>query len=155
MRSSRTSRLFITIREDFMKVCSACAIEQCLENFSKRGEGYQSKCKACAKDYYVAYYHYSGTERSRLASSNKTRKQDYAERIRGLKMNPCLDCEERFPPMCMDFDHVLGVKSFNIANATNSRLSWSRILDEIAKCELVCANCHRIRTYNRLRTTAA
>jgi hypothetical protein len=44
----------------------------------------------------------------------------------------------------MDFDHVRGEKLFGIA--VNMNISWERLEAEIAKCEIVCANCHRIRT---------
>jgi hypothetical protein len=52
----------------------------------------------------------------------------------------------------LDFDH-LGEKSYNVSDAIARVLSWARIELEIAKCEVVCANCHRIRTHER-RTLA-
>jgi hypothetical protein len=48
----------------------------------------------------------------------------------------------------MDFDHVGEDKLMNIAKMAG--LSWARIEAEIAKCEVVCSNCHRIRTWQRL-----
>ncbi len=45
----------------------------------------------------------------------------------------------------MDFDHVRGKKLFNIANGRYR--TWKSVIIEIAKCDLVCANCHRIRTH--------
>jgi hypothetical protein len=63
------------------------------------------------------------------------------------KSGPCMDCGHKFPPECMDFDHVRGRKLFNIGNsATRSAKALKR---EIAKCDLVCSNCHRIRTKKR------
>jgi hypothetical protein len=66
-----------------------------------------------------------------------------------LKALPCTDCGGRFPPECMDFDHVVGEKVQDISKM----LLWrtDRLHDELAKCELVCANCHRIRTARRQR----
>ena len=64
-----------------------------------------------------------------------------------LKDNPCSDCGGIFPPECMDFDHVHGRKVFQIGRVGTLRLE--SIIEEIAKCELVCANCHRIRTRQR------
>ena len=61
-----------------------------------------------------------------------------------------MDCGGSFPPVCMDFDHVRGEKLFNIGSEARGGVGWERILAEVAKCELVCANCHRIRTYNRM-----
>lgn len=61
-----------------------------------------------------------------------------------LKIQPCKDCGGTFPPECMDFDHVRGTKLFNLAEARC--YSWTAIREEVAKCDLVCANCHRIRS---------
>lgn len=67
-----------------------------------------------------------------------------------LKMErPCYDCGGDFPPRCMEWDHLPQFeKSFNIGTKLHSR-SLDAIMDEISKCQLVCANCHRIRTINR------
>lgn len=65
-----------------------------------------------------------------------------------LKNKPCMDCGGTFPPECMDFDHREGeVKLLRIGSQL--RRKWESVLAEIAKCDLVCANCHRIRTKNR------
>ena len=61
-----------------------------------------------------------------------------------LKSGPCTDCGKIFPPECMDFDHVRGQKLGNI-----SKMSLKRALEEVWKCELVCATCHRQRTLER------
>ncbi len=50
----------------------------------------------------------------------------------------------------MDFDHVRDVKAFSIMQSVNSR-GLPTLLREIAKCEVVCSNCHRIRTTARRR----
>lgn len=68
--------------------------------------------------------------------------------VAGLKAKPCMDCGNCFPSVCMDFDH---------RNATTKRDSVSSMVEggrealmaEIAKCDLVCSNCHRIRTSRR------
>jgi hypothetical protein len=49
----------------------------------------------------------------------------------------------------MDFDHVRGQKAFNIGNCRYD-VSVERLLQEIAKCDVVCAVCHRLRTVRRL-----
>lgn len=59
---------------------------------------------------------------------------------------PCADCGGRFPHYAMDFDHKDEEKLFKIASRVNN-VSWESILTEIAKCDVVCANCHRIRSY--------
>lgn len=65
------------------------------------------------------------------------------------KLAPCLDCGISYPPHVMDFDHVRGVKLSSVANMLSRDATKKRAADEIAKCELVCANCHRERTYRR------
>lgn len=69
-------------------------------------------------------------------------------RINELKSKPCTDCGHAFPPECMDFDHVKGKKIIKISTHRMYH-RWETLLKEIAKCELVCANCHRIRTKKR------
>lgn len=76
---------------------------------------------------------------------NKNKRQSL---IREAKSVPCPDCGGMFPPCCMDFDHVRGEKKFNISVNMYSR-SFAALLEEIAKCDVVCANCHRIRTERR------
>src|SRR5690349_12006022 len=76
--------------------------------------------------------------------NRKARLRKY-NRIKELKNKPCMDCGKFYPPYVMDFDHVRGEKKFDL-----SRLSGKAVtLKEITKCELVCANCHRIRTHLR------
>lgn len=71
------------------------------------------------------------------------------EAIRLLKNVPCTDCGNVFPAPCMDYDHVRGEKAFDLGKAANKGYRWELVLQEIAKCDVVCANCHRLRTYNR------
>ncbi len=64
----------------------------------------------------------------------------------------CMDCGYRSHPSALDFDYRPGeVKVFNICS--NVQRSWAVIETEIAKCDVVCANCHRIRTVDRVRET--
>jgi len=67
-----------------------------------------------------------------------------------LKSEPCTDCNTRFPICCMDFDHRIGtIKEFNIGSMFAHHYSRELIEKELAKCNLVCSNCHRIRTQKR------
>lgn len=59
----------------------------------------------------------------------------------------CLDCGLQFPPFVYDFDHRdPAQKSFTVSNS-GSTISWERIVVELDKCDLVCSNCHRMRTH--------
>jgi hypothetical protein len=60
--------------------------------------------------------------------------------------NPCSDCRNFYPYYVMDFDHR-GEKMKNVSQMRSSPL-W-KIKEEVAKCDLVCANCHRHRTHER------
>lgn len=62
---------------------------------------------------------------------------------------PCADCRKKYPHYVMDFDHVRGKKLHNVADIVRSNHSRKKVWDEIAKCDLVCANCHRARTHKR------
>ena len=63
-----------------------------------------------------------------------------------LRSGPCVDCGES-DPVVLEFDH-LREKKFSISAGLQGR-NWQSVLDEIAKCEVVCANCHRRRTARR------
>ena len=72
-----------------------------------------------------------------------------AQYIRDLKeKTPCLDCGINYPYYVMDFDHVRGKKHKNVMELIPT-LSKKKIDEEIAKCEIVCSNCHRYRTHIR------
>lgn len=67
-----------------------------------------------------------------------------------IKSGPCGDCGRCFPICCMDFDHREGeIKSGNVGSMFAHHYSRELIEREIEKCDLVCANCHRIRTQKR------
>lgn len=61
----------------------------------------------------------------------------------------CMDCGYKKCAAALDFDHVRGTKVCDVGGMVGRRLSWERILAEIEKCDLVCANCHRERTEAR------
>jgi len=67
-----------------------------------------------------------------------------------LKQSPCVDCGQRFHPACMDFDHLPNSGKFlDISKIVSQGLSQNLLERELSKCELVCSNCHRLRTFNR------
>lgn len=69
--------------------------------------------------------------------------------IHELKSRPCSDCGETFHHAAMDFDHCRGVKLHNIALLARRGVALSRLEAELDKCDLVCKNCHAIRTWKR------
>ncbi len=131
------------------KICPQCRRELPLSDFGVRTNGKpQHWCRTCHCEYQRAYY-------KRHKQYYFALEQDRLERIRQLlreaKDRPCADCGCRYPYYVMDFDHRPGEKKrFNLAN-TNSQAwrSFQNIQAEIAKCDVVCANCHRERTHQR------
>ena len=65
--------------------------------------------------------------------------------IREAKAVPCADCGGEWPYYVMHFDHVRGKKKFNISNARRNLMSIETLREEMAKCDVVCANCHALR----------
>jgi predicted HNH restriction endonuclease len=65
-----------------------------------------------------------------------------------FKDKPCADCGNKYPPYVMQFDHIEGfTKLFNIARGMLG--NKAAFIEEVKKCEVVCANCHAIRTHKR------
>ena len=78
----------------------------------------------------------------RISEENRTKLFAY------LSQHSCIDCSET-DPYVLEFDHVRGNKTIAIARLLKRAISWSAIEAEIAKCEVRCANCHRIKTLKR------
>jgi len=87
--------------------------------------------------------------RRKQAEQRKATKQRFSQIIREGKQKPCTDCDRQFDSCAMDYDHVRGRKLFNVGCGVTSGGSEARLLVEIAKCEVVCAVCHRLRTHAR------
>lgn len=84
----------------------------------------------------------------RIWRESSRRSRDRArEYVDSAKGGPCVDCGDLLPPYCMDFDHVRGDKVDNLARMVSNGTGIEKIQQEIDKCDLVCANCHRKRTH--------
>lgn len=72
------------------------------------------------------------------------------ELIKAAKGRPCIDCGGSFPAICMDFDHIAerGPKLFNISDIAGRKPAT--VGAELAKCDVICSNCHRTRTRIRV-----
>ncbi|HEX8024873.1 MAG TPA: hypothetical protein VF484_01585 [Candidatus Limnocylindrales bacterium] len=90
---------------------------------------------------------YFAAHRDRERERILTRQRARLELLRGLKARPCADCAMTYLPHQMDFDHRdPSKKSFDLADGTTLLRSEASVLAEVAKCDVVCANCHRTRT---------
>lgn len=78
----------------------------------------------------------------RLENNRYKKTIDY---LNALKDVPCFDCGIKYPPCAMDFDHRNpSEKKFSIGNSHMANIATLK--REIEKCDIVCANCHRVRT---------
>jgi hypothetical protein len=69
---------------------------------------------------------------------------------RALKSStPCADCGSTFHHAAMSWDHLPGFEKLDDVSSLVSRHNKALILAEIQKCELVCANCHAVRSFER------
>lgn len=71
----------------------------------------------------------------------------FKEILREAKSVPCMDCGVQYPPYVMDADHRdRDDRKFSLSRAT-ADVTEEQFMEELAKCDIICANCHRIRTY--------
>jgi hypothetical protein len=128
--------------------CSRCHQLLPLADFAwrRKSRGQQDNyCPPCRAAY--KREHYAANKQRYVAKALLYKQTLVAERaahlVEFLRGHPCVDCGET-DPLGLEFDH-LEAKNFNIAKGIRDR-KWQAVIDEIAKCDVVCANCHRRRT---------
>lgn len=137
-----------------MKICTKCEKEKDEKDFSKRKEKKNGKiyeylrswCKDClntkSKQIFkdnITYY----------IERNRRTLEEHRAFLQSIKDVPCLDCGLKWHYCVMEFDHLPQfTKEFTISRVSQ-RISRVKLLDEINKCDIICSNCHRIRTYKR------
>lgn len=149
--STSTSRCAVSLFDDPTivggKICSTCRLWKPLESFNRRSsapDGRQWRCRACSAE----YYRRNRTRIKRMVQDrNKRVWQDNVGHLAAyLADHPRVDCGES-DPRVVEFDHLRD-KRRSIAELLRG-WRWETLLDEISKCEVVCANCHRRRTFAR------
>jgi len=78
---------------------------------------------------------------------DRLRKLALKDLVRAKKDKPCVDCGVKYPFYVMQFDHTDPSQKVANVNRLVANRSMKKALAEIEKCEVVCANCHSIRTY--------
>ena len=133
-----------------MKLCSKCNETKSLSEFGKKGNGVQPYCRPCNKEHCREYYAKNKEKQKiQIYASRKIRIDRTKEYVSKLKSTtPCKDCGIYYPSYVMDFDHQHS-KEFLVSKAVAEGASFYKIKKEIEKCEIVCSNCHRIRTYSK------
>jgi DNA-binding transcriptional MerR regulator len=94
-------------------------------------------------------YHLGSGQKEKVRQRSQKRRQELRDTLREYKERfPCADCGKKYPGYILDFDHVTGQKIDNISKMITWD-TWENILLEIKKCDIVCSNCHRQRTWQR------
>lgn len=134
-----------------MKRCPRCASWRTFDEFHRhrgRKDGRQPVCKQCRAELdHDRYLRTRGSDSRHR--NNAVFARERALWMRSLKQGrPCSDCGGSYPPEAMQWDHLPGYPKRGDVSAL-AGLSKEEILAEIAKCALVCTNCHILRTAAR------
>lgn len=130
------------------RICCKCQVEKDLETafythpYGK--DGYQGKCKECrleeAKSQYAEDPQKTKDKVQELRNRNRVFIWDF------YNSHPCVDCGET-DPIVLELDHCRGdAKVAGVSQLVHNTRSIKVIEAEIAKCDVVCSNCHRRRT---------
>jgi hypothetical protein len=131
-----------------VKICTGCLIEKPINSFSfkNRAKGTrQSKCNACSR--ILIKSHYQNNREYYLSKAKKRNEQmKYVIRMfmwNYLSVHPCVDCGES-DPIVLEFDHISD--KIGAVSELFHKASLNVVKNEISKCEVRCANCHRRKT---------
>jgi hypothetical protein len=103
-------------------------------------DGFLNWCRVCASERYRA--------------GRSERQKDLLAYVQQIKIQRgCVDCGYNAHPAALDFDHLPGFEKTNRVSTMAAGSTKAKIDAEIAKCEVVCANCHRVRTAERRNET--
>jgi len=133
-----------TSKQRRTKICTKCGKRKKLANFHRRAkasDGRRPECAKCGCLQSVSYY--SRHQKARI-SATQDRRRAALDWIRELReTSGCTICDES-DPACLDYHHRNPKnKHLSIAEMVRQGYSRERILKEIRKCDVVCANCHR------------
>lgn len=134
------------------KRCGRCGAVKPLVEFHRRRTGYQTWCKGCRREYDAAYH--AETRDLRLEQKRAAHERFRTWYLALKQGRPCTDCGGKFHSAAMVWDHLPEHEKVGDLGNMVGKHSRRRILEEIAKCEFVCANCHAVRTHERLRGVA-
>lgn len=135
------------------KYCDNCNHQLFLKEFSinnYKSDGLQSTCKECCKKRHKLWYRKNYKSHRVRANKNarRYRLRNSKRILKYLLKHPCVDCGED-DPIVLEFDHVRGKKLKEVSILSYSAWSWQHVKDEIAKCDVRCANCHRRKTFKK------
>ena len=127
------------------KTCGSCRRDLPASAFNRSGAGLQHWCRDCFRDYFArrgaTHLRQVVASRAKRVAAVKAQTVDY------LRAHPCVDCGES-DVRVLDFDHI-GEKRELVSSLVARGARWNRIVEEIAECQVRCANCHRRVTAQR------
>lgn len=134
-----------------MKICTYCKEEKSFDQFRFRNKAknqYVSWCKLCFSNYEKEKWKTSEYRRQNNKNHNLERRKHKKQMVKDhLKNCACVVCGNK-DFRVLEFDHINRKnKKYNISDMAGAGLGWKTILNEIKKCQVLCANCHRIKTY--------
>ena len=132
-----------------MKTCTKCGEAKPLEEFYRHAanrSGREGRCKVCRNADRRACAKGDPVTQALRTGAAYRKRRDW---IWGLKSNPCQRCGNSYHPTAMDFDHLPGFKKVFEVNGQGMMRTRTAVEAEIAKCQLLCAVCHRIVTWER------
>ena len=102
----------------------------------------------------ISYWLGAGQKEKNMRRT-RDRRYKIAKYLQSIKQSrPCADCGENYPYWMMEFDHLRD-KEFNLSGFKGSQEKMESIVAEVEKCEVVCSNCHKNRTFVRALSSGA
>lgn len=150
-RSAKRNHVTIT----HVKTCTNCHKIKSEKDFYYKNKDlgkFHAQCKVCYSEkrriFYKEHYFKYGSEYRARAIARKRRLKNNLRKalLEYLKDKACVHCGIS-DVRVLEFDHINpATKSFGIAQAITRTLQWENVLEEISKCQILCANCHKIKT---------
>jgi len=130
-----------------MKQCNLCKQEKPIQEFAPRkNKSLIPYCRECKKIYDREFYQKTIEKRreNKSVNSKNIRKRNATYIREYLEQNSCVDCGEK-DPIVLEFDHRSD-KKYDVSCMISGCHSIDLIREEISKCDVRCANCHRRKT---------
>lgn len=148
LRRARARELLVVSSED--RICTKCKVTKPADSFdvshNPNSNGRAFACKECRAARYRAEKAKNPDYYNRMLRNNRAIKRAKLADIKAER--GCCVCGERHPA-CLEFDHCDPTQKVReVGKMADNACSWESIMAEVAKCDVLCSNCHRKRHYN-------